>query len=201
MNDWMPRLKGLNRAAITRVEATTSCDSCTSWPVADMLAMMFNLIASCYGVTLTTTAAITRAKVTIIMITPTLRSEISEHPHLSQKGMLLFAHDEQPYRCSTDEQQPHRQTEDSRAAGFRQVPSSTQLIDDAYPLAPSEAVTVGEVGLSDGCRDHRDCLSALVTKRDHLLTPAVARSGTVPCGGRTCGARARGGTRRSRRRS
>ena len=55
--------QGLNRAAITRVEATTtSWGSCTSWPVADMLAMRFNLIASCYRVTLTTTAAITRAK-------------------------------------------------------------------------------------------------------------------------------------------
>src|SRR5918998_1627840 len=33
MKAWMRRLKGLNRAAITRVETTTASCGCSSWPV------------------------------------------------------------------------------------------------------------------------------------------------------------------------
>src|ERR687893_1108987 len=33
MKAWMRRLKGVNRAAITRVETTTASCGCSSWPV------------------------------------------------------------------------------------------------------------------------------------------------------------------------
>src|SRR3712207_9062793 len=33
MNDWMRRLRGLNSAAITRVETTMASWDCTAWPV------------------------------------------------------------------------------------------------------------------------------------------------------------------------